>query len=266
MNWWKAMPALAAALVLLAAGCGGDDGILSIEEPGPPVGEPLMPDIAPAPALDAQMSQEDGRWLIRFSTILVNIGEGDFVLRAARGIRDWKVEQDVHHSKSGADVVLTPARLVWGGDGHGHWHVERIAVNRLVPLDAQGRPAPNDEAVVDSKIGFCFYDFSRQLDDAPQEEVYSRLGCGTEDDTAIGMGLSMGWADVYPFGLPGQSVDVTDLPDGGYRLWTEVDENAWFREARRDNNTTWVNLALSTKANGAREVKLTKTGPIIQSG
>jgi len=61
------------------------------------------------------MRHEDGRWLIRFSSILVNIGKGDFALRAKRAGDDWQVEQDVYYSTNGAEKIPTPARLIWGG-------------------------------------------------------------------------------------------------------------------------------------------------------
>jgi hypothetical protein len=257
---------LGAILALALTGCGDDDGILDIKEPDPPVGEPMLPDIVPAPPQDAQISHEDGRWLVRFSTILVNIGDGDFVLRAMRGIRDWTVHQDIQYTESGAEVDRTPARLVWGGDGHDHWHVERVAVGRLAPYRADGRPPVTDKnGLADSKIGFCYYDHGRLLDDASQNAVYPQVGCGTHEDTAIGMGLSYGWIDIYGFALPGQSIDVTDAPDGKYRLWVTVDEKRWFREKRHDNNTTWADFELVTRANGARAVRNVKSGPAVNT-
>jgi hypothetical protein len=257
---------LVAAAALLATGCGGDGGLVDIKEPGPPVGEALMPDISPAPPQDAHISHEDGRWLIRFSTSLANIGEGDFVLRATKGVRDWEVDQDVQYSESGAKVYETPARLVWGGDGHDHWHVQRIAVGRLTPFRENAAPPTEREGWADTKIGFCYYDFTRLEEDAPQEVVYPRHGCGNENDTAIGMGLSWGWMDIYPFGLQGQAIDVTSVPDGKYRLWVEVDEKKWFQEARRDNNVSWADLELVTRKNGARAVQDVVSGPPIQLG
>jgi lysyl oxidase len=255
---------VAAALAALVASCGGDNGIVSIEEPGPPVGRPQLPDIAPGPPQDAHITHEDGRWLIRFSTMLANVGDGDFVLRATKGIRDWEVDQDVRYSESGAKVYRTPARLVWGGDGHDHWHVQRIAVGTLTPYDRNGAAPKDGEGLADAKVGFCYYDYARLEDDAPQNAVYPRQGCGVRNDTAIGMGLSWGWMDIYGFDLPGQSIDVTDLPDGKYRLWVEVDQKRWFHEQRRDNNVTWADLELVTTASGARRVRNVKSGPPIQ--
>jgi hypothetical protein len=74
------------------------------------------------------------------------------------------------------------------------------------------------------------------------------------------MGLSPGWGDVYDFTLPGQSVDISELPDGRYRLWAEADPQGWFREVTRENNVTWVDLELSTGADGVRTAMVVSTG------
>ena len=128
---------LAGLLVALATACGGASD--AIKAPGPPVGKPQLPDIAPAPPLDAQLSRRSGRWLIRFSTLLVNVGDGDFVLRATRTAKGWKVDQDVQYSEAGAKVVRTPAAVVWGGDGHNHWHVRRVAIERSLRWAPTGK-------------------------------------------------------------------------------------------------------------------------------
>ena len=103
---------------------------------------------------------------------MVNVGKGDFVLRATRAGEGapWTVEQDVPYSKGGAKVVPTASKLVWGGDGHNHWHVQRVAINRLVPLDSKGRPVANGQEWPDAKVGFCFYDFSQWLYTGPLEQ------------------------------------------------------------------------------------------------
>lgn len=238
----------------------------ALPRPDPPVGQPLLPDIVPAIPTDLRIENDQDRSFIAFSSILVNIGEGDFILRATRESEDapWLVEQDVPYSTSGAQVVPLETPLVWGGDGHEHWHIKRVAINRLVPLDGTGRPDPDAAGWPDAKVGFCFYDFSRQLDSAPQNAVYSSKSCGDFGDDEVGMGLSIGWGDTYNYGLPGQRIEVTELPDGAYRLWVEADKRGWFREATRDNNVTWANIALSTKPNGLRDAKITRLGPLIR--
>jgi hypothetical protein len=210
------------------------------------------------------MQRVGKRWNLRFSSILANVGKGDFILRATRdrgGI--WHVEQDIPYSKSGARTVPVPAQVVWGGDGHHHWHIRRIAAVRLVPFGANGKVVFTKKALIDSKIGFCFYDYSRLLG-GPNKPVYSRFLCGhTRHDTRIGMGLSVGWIDDYSWVLVGQSIDVTSVPDGKYRLYATVDDQHWFRETTRANDRSWADIELSTKANGARAVRVANPGPAI---
>jgi len=232
---------LLAALSLLATGCGGSSA------PGPPVGAPVLPDLVPAPPRNLQTKVVNGRWHVGFSTIVVNVGEGDFLVRGRRNGDGWQVEQGIPYSVSGVEMVPVDAPLEWGGDGHDHWHIQRVASVELVPLDDEERPVADGESRVDSKIGFCFYDHTHELGRGPVERVYVARGCGREAWDVIGMGLSSGWNDTYRSVLPGQNIDVTGLPDGMYRLWTRVDEKRWFREQTRDNNATWIDFELFTK-------------------
>jgi hypothetical protein len=203
----------------------------------------------PKPQLNVTTGRVDGKWYIFFSTIIVNVGRSDFVLRAIRDGDTWSVQQGIPYSQSGARIVPTDATLVWGGDGHNHWHVARVATVRLVALDDIGRPLKSPSRT-DSKAGFCFYDHTHELARGPAEPVFSAHSCGHKDDTIIGVGLSPGWNDTYRQSLPGQSIDVSGLPDGKYRLWTDIDEPGWFREARTDNNRTWIDLDLEMTPQG----------------
>jgi hypothetical protein len=74
--------------------------------------------------------------------------------------------------------------MVWGGDGHNHWHVRRVPIARLTPFGKDGTPPATDRGGrADSKIGFCFYDYSRLLERGTKDPVYSYLGCGIKSDT-----------------------------------------------------------------------------------
>jgi hypothetical protein len=243
--------------VLVAAGCGGSSHTLSA--PGPPVGTPLMPDLSPAPPANLHMQVSGKRWLLQFDSTMVNVGKGSFVLRAKRMDGRWHVVQDILYSGGGGRSVPLQAKLVWGGDGHNHWHIARIAVTRLVALTSSGRTLSTG-GLVDHKAGFCFFDFGRWPSGNDKGAHFSRLSCGKRGSTEIGMGLSPGWADVYPFVLPGQSLDVTHLRDGRYRLIARVDVHDWFREASHRNDTTWVDFDLSTHGH-LRFATIVKSGP-----
>jgi hypothetical protein len=120
----------------------------------------VLPDLVPAPPDNLGTKEVDGKWRVSFSTIIVKVGEGDLPLRADREPGgEWTAEQLVPHATSGAEVVpLGPAKLAWGGDGHDHWHVARIASVWLTPLGKDGTADQTDKSRVDTKIGFRFTD------------------------------------------------------------------------------------------------------------
>jgi Lysyl oxidase len=259
---WPSLLALASAALLFGASCGGDEvDYRAFVDPEPPVGKAVLPDLVPDPPDNLATKLVDGRWRVSFSTVIVNVGEGDLLLRATReDDGDWHAEQLVAHSVSGAAPVPLDVSLAWGGDGHDHWHVKRVARVWLTSRDAIGRRA-DGKSRSDTKIGFCFYDHTHQLRRGPSEAVFSSHTCGHEQDTLVGMGLSPGWNDVYARNLPGQFVDLAGVRDGKYRIWAEVDEARRFREARRDNNVTWADFDLTTRQGGVRIATVSGTGP-----
>lgn len=253
---------LAALLLFVTSACQSD-----LPSVGNPRGEPLLPDLMPAPPTDFSTSlEEDGRNVLRFSSILVNVGQGNFILRGTRSFDQWTAEQLVEHTESGAVAIQMPASVVWGGDGHEHWHIGAVAHYWIIPLGPNGEPVDDqmiDETggMTDSKVGFCFYDHTRLLENGPAEPIFQSSSCGGQDDREFFMGLSPGWSDKYLWELPGQQIDITDLPMGKYRMWTEADPNSWFTEATRDNNMTWADFELSEFSGGRKTALIYATGP-----
>jgi hypothetical protein len=230
-----------------------------------------MPDLVPVPPVDLHTGIDDatGARQVYFSSTLVNIGAGDFILSATRSGDTWRVEQAIDYSEDGRELVPLEATVVWGGDGHEHWHIEDVARYWMVALDASGEPTEVDPRT-DTKVGFCFFDHGFEQPDtpgAPEEPRYTPEGCGDKRDRFVQMGLSVGWADTYLWTLQGQTIDVTGLEDGMYRIWAEADTDGWFREETLDNNLTWADVRLSTRPeDGAPIVDVVSTGPTYSDG
>ncbi len=255
----NSIASLSMALVLVAAACGQSDSIPS----GPPVGNPMLPDLMVEPPLEVRTRPEpDGRIMLLFTSTLVNVGDGDFILSGVRDGESWHVEQEVMYSESGVEIVPVDASMEWGGDEHDHWHVDRVAIYWLEALDENGQSVEDFERRFDSKVGFCFFDSHHPLEFGPPELAYHPDGCAELDSETFRMGLSRGWSDVYSFFLPGQEVDISGLDDGMYRLWAEADAQGWFRESDPDNNSTWVDIDLSTRqSDGVRLALVVAAGP-----
>jgi hypothetical protein len=216
---------------------------------------PTLPDLAMAPLADLKVENtSDGRALLRFSTTIVNIGTGRFELSASRSnlSSDFDISQRIY-SADGASVERpVSAKLVFGGDGHNHWHVHNLESYEL------SRPDGDEEDGTGVKAGFCFSDdvaYRLSLPGAPKSAQYRRSQCGTPSSLDLVMGLSVGWGDRYSSTLPDQYIDVTGLGDGKYRLRATADRSNRFKESNDKNNKTWVDLVLA-RGNGLTTVEV----------
>ncbi len=184
-----------------------------------------------------------GRRLLRFSTVIVNIGVGPFETIGSRpntSTPELAVTQRIFDDAGSYREVRTPAVMFWAGDGHDHWHVRDVEAYRLIRLDNGRRVGTG------AKHGFCYFDNTAHwlgLGGAPSAPVYG--GCGSAGNLRVRTGLSVGWGDTYPAGIAFQWIDITGLNAGHYRLRATADPANWFAETNNANNSTWVNLKLT---------------------
>ena len=217
-----------------------------------------VPDLGMARLSDVRIEKFGSRRRLRYSTTIVNVGAGKFEVRGRRASTaepTMSITQRVYDDGGGWHEVATTAVMIFGGDGHNHWHVRDLQQSELFRLADDAYLAQSD------KRGFCFWDNVRYrltLPGAPQSPVYQEAGCGRTDSLTAAMGLSIGWGDIYPSTLPDQFIDVTNVPDGLYRLVVTADPGGWFTEASDDNNFTWVSFELS---GGGRNVRVIGYGP-----
>jgi hypothetical protein len=202
-----------------------------------------LPDLGMARLSDFRVQKTtSGRLLLRYTTIIVNVGQGRFELRGTRTSTtqtQMSVSQRVYNDTGGSRLVSTAAVMVFGGDGHNHWHVRDLETSELIRLDNGSKVGTG------AKRGFCFFDntaYRLTLPRAPQSPVYT--SCGSSSSLTVTMGLSIGWGDVYPASLPDQYIDITGLAAGRYRLRVTADAQNRFLETSNSNNLTWVDLQL----------------------
>jgi hypothetical protein len=227
--------AIAGVLVLpLAAGA------------GPRTSAPTLPDLGVAPIEHSLLAiGADGTKTLRFTVSIANVGRGPIEIDAARpglGGR-WTTSQRIFRADGTSFRVATPgAQLVFvGSKEHGHWHIRGAARYELRPLGS-AKPVR-----LRYKRGFCLFDstpYKLRLEGAPRRSTYPRDDCGKQRDLRLAMGVSVGWKDDYYWRIPGQSMDVTKLPNGKYRLYVKADPRNWFRESNERNNVTWVDLRI----------------------
>lgn len=202
-----------------------------------------LPDLAMAKLQNIVTDQASGRRLLRFSAIIVNVGSGPMEVRSQRPTTSssWTTQQVIYNDAGGSRTVATPSvELIYGGDGHNHWHIKDVERYSLVP---SGGGAER----VGQKAGFCFFDnyqYKLSLPGAPGAAQYPRTVCGNRYSKILRHGLSVGWGDKYQWSLPDQYIDTTGLPNGNYRLWATADQANVFLESNDANNSTWVDLRI----------------------
>ena len=187
----------------------------------------------------------DGRKLLRFASIVVNVGAGPFEVHGERPSIDastMTTTQRIYDDAGGYRDVPTDAIVFWGGDGHNHWHVQDLLDFELERLD-NGTKVGNF-----AKQGFCFYDnFLYGSSDPAFYRARTGACGGGLSATQTTMGLSVGWGDRYAPALPGQYIDISGLTSGRYRLKGTADANDWFTESDNTNNVSWVDIQLTKK-------------------
>lgn len=231
--------------------------------PSPPLAGPVKPnypDMGMAPLSSILIGQDDaGRVFLQFSATLVNVGGGPLLVAAHRSFPfrdDWRVVQRVEDGAGGYSERELEARLIFGGDGHDHWHVVGAEAHQLETLDGD---------IVGGlvKSGFCYFDnvdYRSTLPGAPPAPVHSSVECGTQFDRDIAMGLSVGWGDEYQWYLLDQTIEITGVPDGRYRLRAIADPADHIEESDETNNDTWTVVDLST-VDGQHQVGVVEQGP-----
>ncbi len=191
----------------------------------------------------------DGRKLLRFASVIVNVGAGPFEVHGERaaGASTMTTSQRIFDDAGGYRDVPTAAIMYFAGDGHSHWHVQDLEDFELQRLDN------GTKVGTFAKHGFCFFDNYLYGSSDPAFYTRSSGSCGrSASDTRTFMGLSVGWGDRYGPNLPDQYIDITGLTSGRYRLIGTADASDWFLESDNANNVTWIDIQL--KGNRARIV------------
>jgi Lysyl oxidase len=119
--------------------------------------------------------------------------------------------------------------------GHEHWHFEQFATYRLLGADKQ-------QIVRSRKTGFCLAP-TDAIDLTVPGAVWNpgTIGlwsaCGDASAIWIRETLPAGWGDTYFQSLPGQSFDITDLPNGTYFIQVQADPTGEIYERSSSNDT-----------------------------
>jgi len=212
----------------------------------------VLPDLAMIAPFDVRLEfPGDGRRLLRFSTIQVNIGAGPFqavgydTVDGNAGIGDTlTVKQQIKRSDGSWIDRATTAKMQWAGDGHNHWHIVNYQQFKIQTLTGTTLKFA-------AKTGFCAFD--NYLYGSTRAAFYTwEKTCKTRTDGTVFMGTSRRWGDLYKWNIAFQWIDITGLASGDYRIRViadpPYDTGGRFRESNELNNyaTTRIRLTKTT--------------------
>lgn len=213
---------------------------------------------------DVVVTAEGGRRYLRLSTEIANRGQGPLEIFPSAASTNCDGDGNPANDRDASQRTFGDT----DGDGgysagvdgvrteqligcmryhavHDHWHVLDFARYEL-------RREPRGRIVAKRrKVGFCVGDNRIAFADSPRVPTspaypYGPPGSVGCNETAT-QGLSIGWADLYLFFVPGQELNVTGLRAGRYCLVSRADPRNLIEEANEENNVRRTLLVVDAR-------------------
>jgi hypothetical protein len=203
----------------------------------------LLPDLQTLPPDDLRLVYDSrtGKRFVRFSNSIWNSGIGRLELLGQPDPASGQIAvSQLLYLQDGQVFDEKPVGEFIFHNQHNHWHLDGFALYEVWSIQEDG----DLDTLVSAggKVSYCVMDIERSAvealaPDSPSRPVYTH--CWGELQ-----GISANWIDVYEYHLPGQWVEVTELPDGIYALVSTVDPDDLIVEMDDQNNATRVYFEL----------------------
>jgi Lysyl oxidase len=211
----------------------------------------LRPDLRALPAWGVQGSSGTGpdgvtRSYVDFSATVWNAGTSPLVVdgfrRAGSPLMDayqyfiGPDGREVGHQRAGT--------MQWDPrEGHNHWHFTDFARYSLLDDTQQA-------VLISGKEAFCLantdlIDYTIPGAAWRPANVSLHTSCGTHTAIGVRQVLDIGNGDTYVQSLPGQSFDITDVPNGTYYIAVEANPEHVLAETSTTNNRTLRAIVIS---------------------
>ncbi|WP_225829870.1 lysyl oxidase family protein [Streptomyces sp. NK08204] len=259
---------------LRAGGPGKAEGKSLEPAAKPPAGRAGVPADAPKPDLRAlpaygiTVNHGDGEGAapakdyLAFSATVWNGGSSPLVVDGFRrpGAKTMDAYQYFFDAK-GKQVGYTPTgTMEWDPRvGHQHWHFSDFASYRLLGADKK-------EIVRSGKEAFCLantdaIDYTVKNANWHPYNTDLATACGEESSVSVREALDIGNGDTYSQERPGQSFDISGLPNGTYYIQVLANPDQRLMEESTANNVTYRKVILGGEP-GARTVTVPKYGRV----
>ncbi|WP_086016498.1 lysyl oxidase family protein [Streptomyces davaonensis] len=219
------------------------------------------PDLRSLPAWDIAITDgEDGdvpgKDYLAFSANVWNAGPAPLVVDGFRSPgKDLMDAYQYFYDASGKQVGYTPTgTMEWDPRiGHEHWHFTDFASYRLLSED-------QTKEVRSGKEAFCLantdaVDYTVKNANWHPYNTDLSTACGEQNSISVREVLDVGSGDTYTQYRPGQSFDITDLPNGTYYIQVIANPAKRLQETNTKNNVALRKVVLGGEP-GKRTVKV----------
>ncbi|WP_202869206.1 lysyl oxidase family protein [Kribbella antibiotica] len=226
------------------------------------------PDLVSVPAWGMSIDKgeegtpEAGHEYLSFGATVWNAGPSPLVLDGFR--RQGKDVMDAFqyfYDDKGKEVgYKNTGTMEWDPrEGHVHWHFTDFARYSLLN-------ATQSEVVRSQKEAFCLaatdmMDYTVKNANWHPSNTDLHTACGDHTSLSVREVLDVGSGDTYNQTKPGQSFDITDLPNGEYFVETKANPDGKLVEGNTKNNTALRKVILGG-VKGARTLKVPPVGVI----
>lgn len=214
----------------------------------------LLPDMMSLPAWGIHVNnRRNGRSFLTFGATVWAGGAASLVVEGFRRSETDVMDAYQYFYQDGEPVGRSSVGTLEYDPrrGHHHWHFLQFAKYSLTRED-------QSEIVKSKKESFCLAPtdaIDLTLENAERNPWNIGLGtaCGSPNSLWVRETLPLGWGDTYHQGIPGQSFNITTLPNGRYFIAVEANPGALLHEQDLGNNIEYREVRLRGKP-GARRV------------
>lgn len=196
-----------------------------------------VPDPAALPAWSLRVRNARGRAHLAFAASPWNAGPAPLVVEGFRRAGEDRMDAyQYFYDADGNAVGRAPVGEMDYDDrrGHQHWHFLQFARFSLVDVES-------NEVVRSNKQAFCLVP-TDAIDLTVPRAAWTEWGgdvstmCGGPSALWIREVLPAGWADTYYQSAAGQSLNITNVPNGWYRVRVELNPDGRLYERTSANN------------------------------
>ncbi|MET8027896.1 lysyl oxidase family protein [Streptomyces avermitilis] len=217
------------------------------------------PDLRSLPAwgiaiTDGEEGDVPGKDYLAFSANVWNAGPAPLVVDGFRSPgKDLMDAYQYFYDAKGKQVGYTPTgTMQWDPrEGHEHWHFTDFASYRLLSAD-------QTKEVRSGKEAFCLantdaIDYTVKNANWHPNNTDLSTACGQQNSISVREVLDVGSGDTYTQYRPGQSFDITGLPNGTYYIQVIANPEKRLQETNLKNNVALRKVVLGGTP-GARTV------------